>query len=90
MIAGKDFSYSIWWNLLLITTGSFLFALGTKGAIEPHGLITGGVTGLALLFSYTNNLDVSVWYALLNIPLFLLGWKVSRRFPEQISCRNMN
>ncbi|MBU1247634.1 MAG: YitT family protein [Proteobacteria bacterium] len=80
MIAGKDFSYSIWWNLTLITAGSFLFALGAKGAIEPHGLITGGITGIALLFSYTTDLDVSLLYALLNIPLFVLGWKVSRRF----------
>ncbi|MGE4505161.1 MAG: YitT family protein [Desulfovibrionaceae bacterium] len=80
MFAGKDFTYSVPWNLLLITAGSLLFALGAKGAVEPHGLITGGITGLALLASYAGGIDVSVWYILLNIPLFALGWKVSRRF----------
>lgn len=78
----KEYTYSVWWNLLLLTVGSVIFAIGAQGAVVHHEFITGGLFGLALLISYsTNLLTTSIWYALLNAPLFVLGWiYVSRRF----------
>jgi uncharacterized membrane-anchored protein YitT (DUF2179 family) len=48
----------------------------------PHGLLTGGVSGLSLLCYYlAPALDPGAWYFLLNVPIMLLGWRmVSRRF----------
>lgn len=77
-----DFSYSIAWNLLLITMGSALFAMGAKAIIVHHNFIAGGLFGLALLGHYTlEGITTGTLFLLLNIPMFVLGWfKVSRRF----------
>jgi len=47
----------------------------------PGNLLTGGLTGLAIVLEYIFKIDVWIWYALLNIPLLIAGYKyVSRRF----------
>ncbi len=77
-----DFTYSVAWNLILITTGSVLFSLGAKAIVLPHGFIAGGVFGVALLIHYaTGALSAGVLYFLMNIPLFALAWMfISKRF----------
>lgn len=78
----SNYTYSIWWNCLLLTLGSVLFSLGVKGIVVHHGFITGGLFGLSILVSYaTNMLSPDLWFAALSLPLFVLGWIfVSRRF----------
>ena len=74
--------YGIPYNIFLITLGAFIFGVGLKGIAMPHGLITGGISGLCLLIYYwTGLLSPGVMYVLLNIPIFILAWRfVSRRF----------
>ena len=76
------FISSIMWNLILISTGAVVFAIGVKAIAIPHGFITGGLSGLSLLFYYVSGLlSPGLWYLLVNIPIFLFGWiHVSRRF----------
>ncbi len=78
----RDFTYSIPWNLLLITLGSCLYAVSIKSIAYVHGFIPGGIFGLGSLVYYKlGKLDPATWFFLMNIPLFLLGWfKVSKRF----------
>ena len=73
---------SILWNLVLLTMGSVLFALGINGAVINNSFITGGLYGATLLIYYkTQLLSPSLWYLIFNIPLFVLGWFfVGRRF----------
>lgn len=75
-------SYAVWWNLLLLTAGSLIVTVGIKSLAVPHGLVPGGVLGLASLLYYLTDLLNPGWFNfLLNIPLFLFAWfKVSRRF----------
>jgi uncharacterized membrane-anchored protein YitT (DUF2179 family) len=70
------------WNLILITMGSGICALAVNGILIPRGFVSGGMTGVALVFHYIMPyLSVSVLYLVFNTPLFALGWKyVSRRF----------
>jgi uncharacterized membrane-anchored protein YitT (DUF2179 family) len=70
------------WNLLLISAGSIVFGIGLKSIAVPHGFITGGISGLTLLFYYVSGLlSPGLWYLIVNIPIFLIGWiHVSRRF----------
>jgi len=77
-----DYTYSVLWNLMLITSGSILFSLGAKAAIVPHGLISGGIFGVALLVNYAlESFSPGVLYFLMNIPLFVLAWFfISKRF----------
>ncbi len=73
---------SVLWNLILLTIGAALFALGLTGIAIPHGLITGGISGLGLLLYYaTDVLSPGFWYLIINIPLFVVGWIfISKRF----------
>ena len=78
----RNYIYSVPYNLLLITAGSVIFSIGVKAMALPHELITGGISGLALLLYYwTGRLEPGLWYFVLNVPIFLMGWWfVSRRF----------
>lgn len=76
------YAFSIPWNIFLLTVGSLLVAMAIKSVAVPHGLVSGGVSGIALLIYYfTGALTPGLWLFLLNIPIAALGWvMVSRRF----------
>ena len=78
----QKITYSIPWNLFLITLGSIIIGIGLKGIVIPHGMITGGFSGAGILiYYYTDILTPGIWYLLLNIPVFILGWIfISKRF----------
>ncbi|MBN1105980.1 MAG: YitT family protein [Deltaproteobacteria bacterium] len=70
------------WNLILILAGSVVCAASVNGILIPQGFFGAGFTGLALVVHYlVPALPVSGLYFVLNIPVFILGWKyVGRRF----------
>ena len=78
----RAFTFSIPWNLMMLTLGAFLIAFSVKAVAMPHGLLTGGMSGIALLCYYAfGGLTSGQWYLLLNLPVFILGWVfVGRRF----------
>jgi uncharacterized membrane-anchored protein YitT (DUF2179 family) len=78
----QKMSYSIPWNLFLITIGSIIIGIGLKAIVIPHGMITGGFSGAGILIYYhTHFLTPGIWYFILNIPVFIAGWVfVGRRF----------
>jgi uncharacterized membrane-anchored protein YitT (DUF2179 family) len=73
---------SIAWNCLLIIVGAFIYALGIKTIAYPQEFVAGGLFGTALLLSYVSNgLSPNIFYVVLNIPLFIIGYMfVSKRF----------
>jgi uncharacterized membrane-anchored protein YitT (DUF2179 family) len=70
------------WNLFLISSGGLLFSIGVKCFAQQHGFISGGIFGTGMVIYYITGLgSSSLWYFLLNIPMFLLGLVfLSRRF----------
>ena len=73
---------SLLWNVLLITLGAFVYAVGAEGILVHHNFIIGGIYGTGLLIYYETNLfSPGIWYFLLNIPLLVAGWIfLSKRF----------
>ncbi len=74
---------SVVWNLLLLSAGSVLVAVAVNGLLIPHRFLAGGFTGLALILHYLFPWlpSVSVLYLLLNVPVFVMGWRmIGRRF----------
>lgn len=66
-------------------TGIILASLIVAGAMQfviiPAHLLTGGLSGFAIALHFTTKYPVWLWYAVLNIPVFIAGYKlVSRRF----------
>ncbi len=65
-------------NLLLVTIGGVIFALGFDLFLEPAGFTCGGVSGIAMLIVYAVDckwLTVGILSALINIPLFFFGYR---------------
>ena len=73
---------SVIWNILLITLGSLVYAIGAEAILVHQKFIIGGIYGTALLVFYKSNiLSPAIWYFLFNIPLLIIGWIfLSRRF----------
>lgn len=60
-------------NLLTITAGALLMAISLNALLIPHGLLSGGVTGLALILLYLFKVPVFLSILILNIPIFWWG-----------------
>ena len=61
---------------LIITVASALYALGFVWCYAPNGIAFGGITGVAQIINYLiPALPVGVTVIMLNVPLFILGWK---------------
>lgn len=64
-----------------ILLGCFILAVSIQGVLVPAHLLSGGVTGIAIILQYLTSLEIWLWYTILNIPIFVAGYKfVSRRF----------
>ena len=68
-------------GIISIAVGAIIAAYGVQGFIVPSGLGGGGVGGIALLLFYTLKLPMGLMTMILNIPLFVLGWReVNKKF----------
>lgn len=62
-------------DYFVITLGSALMAFAVNFFFQPHQIVPGGVTGLAMLANHLFGLPVGVTIIVLNIPLFALSWR---------------
>lgn len=78
----KKFFREFLYNTSLLTIGSAICALAVNGFLIPHGFLSSGITGVALIIYYKfSAISVAGLYFLINIPIFCLGWFfVSARF----------
>ena len=62
---------------LIITVASAVYALGFVWCYVPNGIAFGGITGVAQIINYLiPALPIGITVIVLNIPLFILGWKL--------------
>jgi len=71
-------------DYLLITVGVVLLSYAVIAFWQPFGMVTGGVSGLAIIIAhYTadTGFQVPIWLTtlVLNIPLFLIGYRIIPR-----------
>lgn len=74
---------TIWNQIRLvppILVGTAIYAFGLHFFVIPNQLMEGGLTGIAVLLNYAVGWKLSITTLLLNIPLFLLGWKALGKF----------
>lgn len=65
------------WDWAVITAGCALYALGFNWFYQPNAIGFGGITGTAqILNRLFPVLPVGMTVIVLNVPLFLLGWKL--------------
>ena len=62
--------------ILTILLGAAIYAFGLTYFVVPHHLFEGGTTGITLITFYLFKIPVSLMNLLINIPLFILAWKI--------------
>ncbi|GGG58426.1 YitT family protein [Paenibacillus radicis (ex Gao et al. 2016)] len=65
--------------ILPILVGTAIYAFGLHYFVIPNQLTEGGVTGIAVLLNYALGWPLSLSTLLLNIPLFIVGWRTLSR-----------
>ncbi|MBS6642659.1 MAG: YitT family protein [Clostridiaceae bacterium] len=71
-------------DYLMIVAGSFIMGFAIKNMYDPVSLVTGGVSGIAIIFKNLFSVPLWVTNTVLNIPLFLVsikikGWKFIKK-----------
>ena len=62
-------------NILMLTLAGIINAIGITFFLAPVKLYDSGISGTSMLLSQITPLNLSVFLLLLNIPLFLYGYK---------------
>lgn len=69
------------YRLLIIFLSSIVIGFAFNMFLLPHEVLTGGVTGIAMIFSLLTPVNAGYWIVLLNIPILILGWmKLGKEF----------
>lgn len=56
-----------------IIIGSVLIAVSYNVLVVPYGLLSGGLSGIALIGNYLLNIPLPIGILILNIPVFIIG-----------------
>ena len=68
-------------KFFFILFGNLLCSLALNLFYIPNGLLSGGVSGIGIMIQYMTKLPVGVSVLLLNLPIFLIGYKMlDKRF----------
>ncbi|MGK7379245.1 YitT family protein [Planococcus sp. 1R117A] len=62
------------YSLIIIFAGSVLLGFAFNMFLLPHEILSGGVTGLAMIFGLLTPVNTGIWLFVLNVPVFILGW----------------
>ena len=62
-------------DYLLVVLGSLLLALAFIWFFIPHDIAPGGVTGISTVISHLTGFGVGLLSFVINLPLFLAGWR---------------
>ncbi|OEH93430.1 YitT family protein [Bacillus solimangrovi] len=66
-------------NIAFILLGSAIFSFGIVHFNMENNLAEGGFTGITLLFYFLFDINPAISNLVLNIPLFIIGWKLLGR-----------
>jgi uncharacterized membrane-anchored protein YitT (DUF2179 family) len=67
-------------RIFKVILGSAIFAAGIQFFYRPAELVSGGVTGIAMIINYLTGAPIGVMMIVLNVPLFIIalrhyGWR---------------
>ncbi len=65
-----------WTDYLMIVAGSFIMGFAIKNMYDPMNLVTGGVSGAAIIVKSLIGIPLWATNTVLNIPLFLAAWRL--------------
>ncbi|HAR87103.1 MAG TPA: YitT family protein [Clostridium sp.] len=72
----ESFNKSELKNYLMIMVGITILAIGINVYYSPQHLVTGGISGLAIILDYVFRIPLWLTNVIVNIPLFIVGIKI--------------
>lgn len=68
-------------DYIIITAGALIYALSVAVFTSPNNIAPGGLTGVGILLNYLFSLPIGTFILVMNVPLFVLGYRsLGRRF----------
>jgi len=71
----KQDAKNLIFRILFIILGSFIHSLAINALFIPHKLLSGGITGIAMMLEYLFRIPTSISIFALNIPLFFGSYR---------------
>ncbi len=71
----REQALEILYNVIKIVIGSVVYGIGIQWFYVPVSLVTGGVTGIAMIANLLSGLPVGVGMLILNIPIFIIAFR---------------
>ena len=66
---------------VIITIGSFMYAVAVSLFLDPNSIAPGGVTGLSIILNRITNISTGSLIFIINIPILIIGtWKFGFKF----------
>lgn len=63
------------WKVFLIVLGSFIFGFAFQAFLFPNNIVSGGLTGIAMILNTFTGWPIGLTVIVMNIPLFLIAWR---------------
>ncbi len=70
---------SVFFRILALAFGSILCSIAINGFIRPLGLLSGGAAGISIIINHLSGINLGLILALINVPLFILAYKMLNR-----------
>lgn len=70
----KQDKLQIFKRLFLVIAGSFILGFGTGLFLVPYNIVTGGVSGIAIIVNFLTGFDKEIMITILTWVFFFLGW----------------
>ncbi|MGO4888198.1 YitT family protein [Anaerobacillus sp. MEB173] len=69
------------YRIVVIFFSSIVLGFAFNMFLLPHEVLTGGVTGVAMILGLLSPINTGIWIIILNIPILILGWlKLGKTF----------
>ncbi|WP_088005511.1 YitT family protein [Indiicoccus explosivorum] len=62
-------------RLSVVFVASILLAVSLNLFLLPHEILSGGISGVAMVLGLMTPLNTGIWIIVLNIPILIIGWK---------------
>lgn len=66
-------------DMFVILLGSFISGLSYSLFLVHLNIVPGGISGISMILNYLFSTPIGLFTFILNIPIFLLGWKILGR-----------
>ena len=63
------------WKVFVIVLGAFIFGFVFQAFLLPNQIVSGGVTGIAMIINAFTQWPIGLMVIVMNIPLFLIAWR---------------